>query len=61
MKRERAKTYSKLANFNIVDAKDLLFLGGSEFECWNPFSEEVGYSEDDASHQEGVEAAGEGV
>ena len=34
-------TYSKFANFDIVDTKNFFFLCGSEFEGSNPLSEEV--------------------
>jgi len=33
------KAYSKFANLDIVDTKNLLFLCGSELEGWNPLSE----------------------
>lgn len=51
----------KLANLDVVDAEDLFFFGGAELERWNPLAEEVEESEDNAGHEEGVEAAGDGI
>lgn len=51
----------EFADLDVVDAEDFFFFGSAEFQGWNPFAQEVEDAEDNAGHEEGVEAAGEGV
>lgn len=55
------ETYSKLANFHVVDAEHLLFLAGTQFQGWYIPADEVEHGEDDASSSKRVSTAGERV
>lgn len=51
----------KLADFDIVNAKSLLFLSSTEAKCGHEFANKVERGEDQACANERVCAAGEGV
>lgn len=50
-------TYSKLANFGVVNAHDLVFFGGTQAEARNQVDDE----EDNAASEERVCHSGDGV
>lgn len=54
-------TYSKFANFHIIDTEDFLFFAGAQLEDGEEFADEIQAGEYEAGSYERVGAAGEGV
>jgi hypothetical protein len=50
-------TYSKLANLNIINTGDFLFLTRAELEYWEKLADAIKGGEDDAGSGERVNAA----
>jgi hypothetical protein len=54
-------TYSKFADFNIVNSENLFLLSHSQFQNWNELSEEVEGCKNDAGTEEGEGGSGDGI
>ena len=57
----RASTYSKLADFDIVNTENLLLLASAELEDGKEFAQSVKDTEDHACTEERVGTASQGV
>lgn len=54
-------SYSELANFNVIDSKNLLLFSGAELEDRNKLANSIEGSKDEASQDKRIGHSGDGI